>query len=426
VLDPLERLFAIESASGILLVVAAAIALGWANSPWAASYTALWHTPIGFRIGPLELEHDLHFWINDGLMAIFFFVIGLEIRREIHAGELSSVRRAALPLVAALGGMLVPALIYASLNAGQPTLHGWGIPMATDIAFAVGVLTLLGPRVPPALRVLLLAVAVIDDVGAILVIALFYSSGIALGGCAIAAGGIALLLVMQKIGVRSPWLYVAPAAVVWHGVYAAGIHPTIAGVAVGLLTPVQPWYGAEAFASNARNAIDAVLRARSPDEQLHYLDQIQHARMEAASPVGHMIHRLHPWVAFGIMPLFALANSGVPLGSAEFSGDGAPVLGGILGGLVVGKLVGLLSCSWLAVRLGFAQLPTGVGWRAVIVVGLVAGIGFTMALFIAALALPAGPMLETAKLAILCASLVAATLTLVVGRMLLPARDAVT
>src|SRR5262245_8219181 len=236
--SPVERFLAVEAASGILLVLAAAAALAWANSPWSASYSALWHTPIGLRIGAFAFERDLHFWINDGLMAVFFFVVGLEIRREIHAGELADLRRAALPLAAALGGMVVPALIYAAFNAGRATLGGWGIPMATDIAFALGVLTLLGARVPTALRILLLALAVIDDVGAILVIALFYSSGIALAGLAAMGAGLLGVLLLQAFGVRSRLAYALPALVVWSGAYAGGVHPTLAGVVLGLLTPV--------------------------------------------------------------------------------------------------------------------------------------------------------------------------------------------
>jgi NhaA family Na+:H+ antiporter len=422
ILRPVERILAIEAASGILLLIAAAIALAWANSPWADSYFALWHTPFGLKLGSFSFERDLHFWINDGLMVIFFFVVGLEVRREIHAGELSDMRRAALPLMAALGGMIVPALIFVSLNAGRPSIDGWGIPMATDIAFAIGVLTLLGPRVAPALRILLLALAVIDDVGAILVIALFYSSGIQVLGLVAMGGGMLLVLAMQWSGVRSPWLYVLPTIVVWAGAYAGGIHPTLAGVVVGMLTPVRPWYGADGFMRTAERALEGLRQSTGSHERLHLLDRLGLARAEAVSPVERLTHRLHPYVAFAIMPIFALANAGVPLGSAELVGDGFAVFAGVGLGLVAGKLVGIVSFSWVAVRLGFAALPSGVDWRGVTVVALVGGIGFTMALFIAGLALPPGPMLETAKLAILSGSLVAAVVALAVGRLALPAR----
>lgn len=419
---PVERFLAIEAASGILLLFAAAVALAWANSPWAASYAALWHTPIGIRFGSLAFERDLHWWINDGLMVIFFFVVGLEIRREIHQGELSDLRRAALPLMAALGGMVVPALIYTGFNAGRPTMGGWGIPMATDIAFAVGVLTLLGPRVAPALRILLLALAVIDDVGAILVIALFYSSGIQALGMGVMALGILGVLVMQWLGVRSPWAYVVPTLAVWGGAYAGGVHPTLAGVIVGLLTPVKAWLGMSGFVAVAEQRLASLKRGVIDHDALVELDGVKRARDEAVAPVVRLQHALHGWVAFGIMPLFALANAGVPLGSASFSGDGLAVFAGVGLGLVLGKLLGILAFSWLAVRLGLAALPTGVGWLGVAIVGLVGGIGFTMALFIAGLALPPGEMLETAKLAILCGSFVAAIVAMAIGRVALPAR----
>ena len=248
---PLERFLRIEAASGILLLVAAAAALAWANSPWAESYVHLWHTPLGIRIGGFTFERSLEWVVNDGLMVIFFFVVGMEIRREIHHGELSEWRRAALPAAAALGGMLAPAALYLVI-AGAPATHsGWGVPMATDIAFAVGILTLLGKRVPAALRVLLLAVAVIDDLGAIVVIALFYSSGIALSGLLVAALGFGGVFAMQRLGVRAKLAYVVPSVVAWAGIYAAGIHPTIAGVIVGLVTPVRAWLGPASWLGSA-------------------------------------------------------------------------------------------------------------------------------------------------------------------------------
>jgi NhaA family Na+:H+ antiporter len=348
-------------------------------------------------------------------MVIFFFVVGMEIRREIHAGELSDLRRAALPLAAALGGMVLPALIYAGFNRGLATLDGWGIPMATDIAFAVGVLTLLGSRVPAALRILLLALAVIDDLGAILVIALFYSSGIQLVGMLVLASGVLGVLGMQWVGVRSPWAYVLPTLAVWGGAYAGGIHPTLAGVIVGLLTPVRAWFAGESFLARATQHIEAFRRAPDGHARQLELDALGLASLEAVAPVERLQHRLHGLVAFAIMPLFALANAGVTLGSAELAGGGQRVFLGVVLGLVAGKLVGIFSFSWLAVRLGLAALPTGVGWKGVAVVALVGGIGFTMSLFIAGLALPAGPMLETAKLAILCGSFAAALVALAAG-----------
>jgi NhaA family Na+:H+ antiporter len=370
----------------------------------------------------LSFQRDLRFWINDGVMTIFFFVVGLEIRREIHGGELSEPRRAALPLAAAVGGMLVPACIFATLNAGRPSVNGWGIPMATDIAFAVGVLTLLGKRVPPALRILLLALAVIDDVGAILVIALFYSSGLAPMGFLVLGMGLAAILAMQKLGVRSPWTYVPPAAVAWAGAYAAGIHPTLAGVIVGLMTPVRAWFGRDELIDHADTSVTALREHQNKDERtlLPHLDRLNMARREGVSPVERIQHALHGWVAYGAMPLFALANAGVSLGEASFSGESLLAFSGVAAGLLLGKPVGILGFSWLATRVGLAALPRGVEWPRLALVGVVAGIGFTMSIFIASLAFPAGTNLETAKVGILIGSGGAAVLAYAFGRMILP------
>jgi NhaA family Na+:H+ antiporter len=423
-LSPVESFLAIEASSGIILLVAAVVAVVWANSPWEPFYRSLLHTPIELRIGTLGIERDLHFWINDGLMVVFFFVVGLEIKRELHCGELSEVRRAALPAIAAFGGMVVPAAIYALVNAGTAGAPGWGVPMATDIAFAVGVLALLGKRVPPALRILLLALAVIDDLGAILVIAFFYSSGVSVAGLAVAGAGIVLILAMQKLGVRSPWAYVPAGLLTWAGAYASGVHPTLAGVVVGLLTPARAWFGPQAFADRTSAAAEAVRAddgAQHGHELHHRLAEVKVAHREAVSPAERIQHALHGWVAFGIMPLFALANAGVTLGSTPM-GPNAGILVGVVLGLVLGKPIGVFGFSWLAVRAGLATLPTGIGWSAVLVVGLVAGIGFTMALFIASLAFPPGPLIEIAKLGVLCASVVAALGGVLAGKLALPAQ----
>jgi NhaA family Na+:H+ antiporter len=419
-LGPVESFLAIEAASGIVLLATAVIALLWASSPWRELYAALWHTPIGIRLGPWSFERDLHFWINDGLMTVFFFVVGLEIRREMHRGELSELRRALLPVVAALGGMLVPAAIYFGFNRGLPSANGWGVPMATDIAFAVGVLAILGKRVPPALRILLLALAVIDDVGAIVVIAIFYSSSLSWVGFTVGLAGLGGVFALQKLGARSPWLYLAPGMLVWAGAYAAGIHPTIAGVILGLLTPVRVWFGTAAFAAVAERKIDS-LRDRDASEHdvLSKLDDIDRARREAVSPLDRLQHALHVWVAFVIMPLFALANAGVTLGQATLDGAGRPVLVGVVLGLVVGKPIGVIGLPWLASRVGLVRLPKGVGWRHVAVVGLCAGIGFTMALFIAGLAFGDSAVMPAAKLAILGASAIAGVAAIIVGRLVM-------
>jgi Na+:H+ antiporter, NhaA family len=417
-LAPVQAFLAIEAASGILLIAATAAALIWANSPWRDGYHALWHTPIGLAVGDWVAVHSLHFWINDVLMTVFFFVVGLEIRREIACGELSTPRRAALPLAAALGGMLAPAAIYAAFNHGGAGAAGWGIPMATDIAFAVGVLALLGRRVPGALRVLLLALAVIDDIGAILVIAIFYSSGVSGDGFLIAGLGVAGVAVLQRIGVRRPALYLPVAVVVWAGFYAAGVHPTLAGVVLGLLTPARAWLGRDGFVAAVAPRLERATQVES-HELLADLDAVEAAQREAVPPTEYLIHRLHGLVAFVIMPVFALANAGVGLDGVELTGAAVPVVLGVVLGLVVGKAIGIALACVASVRIGLAVRPGGASWRGIAVVGVVGGIGFTMSLFIAQLAFPPGPLLEAAKLGILIGSGVAAVLGLVIGRVVL-------
>lgn len=420
---PLERFLRIEAASGILLLVAAAVALVWANSPWAASYVALWDTPVGIRVGPFSFERTLAWVVNDGLMVIFFFVVGLEIRREVHHGELSELRRAALPAAAALGGMLAPAALYLAFAGGAATRSGWGVPMATDIAFAVGILTLLGKRVPPALRVLLLALAVIDDLGAIVVIAFFYSSGVAVSGLLVAGAGLGGIFLMQRLGVRTKLAYVAPALVAWAGIYAAGVHPTIAGVIVGLMTPVRAWLGPDGYVVGVKKELELLAQVSPSKLTTHELAEslkhVDEARREAMSPAESLIEALHPWVAFGIMPVFALANAGVSLGGGTLGAEAWTVAAAVAVGLVVGKPIGILLTTWLTLRLRIGTLPAGIGVRHLVVLGVVAGVGFTMALFIAQLAFTDSGLLAGAKLGVLAASGVAAVLGLVLGRALL-------
>jgi NhaA family Na+:H+ antiporter len=420
---PLERFLSIEAASGILLLVAAAVALVWANSPWSESYAQLWHTPLGIRIGTFTFDRSLEWCVNDGLMVIFFFVVGMEIRRELHHGELSELRRAALPAAAALGGMLAPAALYLVVAGAPSTRSGWGVPMATDIAFAVGILTLLGKRVPAALRVLLLALAVIDDLGAIVVIAVFYSSGIDLAGLLVAALGLGGVGVMQRLGVRAKLAYVAPSLVAWAGIYAAGIHPTIAGVIIGLVTPVRAWLGPDGFLVDVRKELDHLQEASAASLSSHELaETLRHvdvARREAMSPAESLIETLHPWVAYGIMPIFALANAGVVISGGALDGASWSVVAAVALGLVVGKPAGVLLASWLTLRLGIGTLPKGMTLRHLVVLGVVAGVGFTMALFIAQLAFTDPRLLAAAKLGVLAASGGAAILGLALGRLLL-------
>ena len=425
VVRPLSHFMHIQAASGIILLLAAAAALFWANSPWAASYDHFWHTPIGVSLGGFAFSKPLHFWINDGLMVLFFFVAGLEIRRELHEGELSEIRRAALPAVAAIGGMVAPALIYLAMTHGTSVQGAWGVPMATDIAFAVGILALLGKRVPAGLRVLLLALAIIDDIGAIIVIAVCFSNDFAPSGLLVAAAGVAAIFAMQRLGIRRALAYVAPGLVVWAGTLQAGVHPTVAGVIVGLLTPVKPWYGEQGFASTTRRAMDDFARRfkehADPHELAVPLSRIEAAQREALPPVTRLITALHPWVAFGIMPVFALANAGVNVGAVDFGYPSASIVAlGVTLGLVVGKPLGVFLACRLSVSLRLCELPRGVTWGGIGIVGATAGIGFTMAIFIAGLAFQEVGHLNVSKLAILCASGAAGLLALVGGRLLLP------
>lgn len=417
---PLERFLRVEAASGIVLLVAAAVALVAANSPWGEAWAHLWHTVIGFRVGAFAFERPLEWFINDGLMVIFFFVVGLEIRREVHHGELSDFRRALLPAAAALGGMAVPALVYLLIAGGPETRHGWGVPTATDIAFAVGVLTLLGKRVPPALRVLLLALAVIDDLGAIIVIGLFYSSGISVSALGVATAGLLGILLLQRFGVRNKAVYVVPAFISWAGVAASGVHPTIAGVVIGLLTPVTAWLGPSGFLAGMQRELEAI-DVRKPDthELAERLKHVALVRREAMSPAESLIEALHPWVAFGIMPLFALANAGVVVSGFSTEGNAALVTAGVAAGLVLGKPLGVALACVLLVKTKLAALPVGLSWRHVLVLGATAGIGFTMSLFVSQLAFHDAAHLAAAKMGVLAATGVASVAALVIGALTL-------
>ncbi len=424
---PVGHFLHLEASGGIILLIAAAVALIWANSGWAHSYHSLWHAPLFFSWGSISGSVNLHFIINDGLMTIFFLLVGMEIKREIAEGELSDLRRAALPIAAAIGGMLVPALIFYSLNPAPPASNGWGVPMATDIAFAVGVLSLLGKRVPAAMRILLLALAIIDDLGAILVIAFFYTADFNLAGIGIAAIGVGILILWLRIGLRPGPLYMVPLVIIWTGLYVAGIHPTLAGVIVGLATPVKPWLSQEQFMLAAKDAINDFELAATKNHDQHFLlapiSRLNFAAREALSPVVRGVDQMHIWVAFGVMPLFALANAGVNLDGINFDHpDALHILIGISLGLALGKPVGVMLISWLLVKSGLGSLPKGVNWTGMLVVGLTAGIGFTMAIFIAELAFKGDDLkdlLGLAKLSILIGTAGAAIVGLGVGAMFL-------
>lgn len=364
----LQDFFHLEAVGGGVLLIAAAIALLWANSPLAPGYHALWHAPLTIGIGDFVFSRPLHFWVNDVLMTVFFLVVGMEIRQELHDGALSGPGQAALPLAAAVGGVIVPALIYL-VYPGASTdpmgQRGWAVPTATDIAFAVGVLALLGRTIPGNVRVFLLALAIIDDIIAVSIIALVYSAGLDYAGFAVSILGLALVLGLQRIGIGSAYAYVIPGAIIWLGVLMSGAHPALAGVVLGLMTPVA-----------------SVLRVRSA---------------------------LHPWVTYGVMPLFALANAGVGVAAVDLSTVGAQgVMVGVALALVAGKPLGVVGVSWLVVKLGWCRLPPGVSWAGIWLIGLLAGIGFTMSIFIAMLAFADANLLGAAKLGVLLGSLVAA------------------
>lgn len=430
-LRPVEQFLHVEAAGGITLIVAAVVALVWANSPWQHSYDVLWHTTFSIGLGDAVFTKDLHFWINEFAMTLFFLVIGLEVKREITEGTLSSARQAALPLAAALGGMVVPAAIYAALNLGGPALHGWGVPMATDIAFAVGVLVIMGNRLPPGLRVLLLALAIVDDIGAILIIAVFYSSGLSADGLWLVGLGLTIMWLYVRLGFRPGVKYLVPTVLVWAGMYQIGIHPTLAGVVVGLMAPVKPWYGRLGFLRVAREAINEfeylAKEKGVPDEELvGPLRKLSFAAREAVSPVVRLVTSMHGIVSFVIVPLFALANAGVHFSGVDFAEDGAWLIFlGVSGGLLVGKPLGVLGFCWLGAKLNLVDIPRDIGYRGLLVVGTVAGIGFTMAIFIAELAFDTAGHLAIAKTAILGASALAAVGAVILGRVFYSGDEAV-
>jgi Na+:H+ antiporter, NhaA family len=380
---PFERLLRIEAASGLLLLIGTVAALLCANSPLAEHYEQLWETRLpGTNV-------SLHFLINDGLMTIFFLVVGLEIRREIHDGALSGARAATLPLAAALGGIAAPALLFIAINWNSPAHQGWAIPTATDIAFAVGVLTLLGRRIHPSLRALLLTLAIADDIAAVLIIAFFYADGIALTGVAVSTAAAMSTAALHRFGVRLVLPYFCCGIALWYGLLEAGIHPALAGVVLGLLTPI----------SNRH--------ACGPPER---------------TPLAHRLEKiLHPWVAFAIMPLFAFANAGMNVSGIDTeSATSIGLAAGVVLGLVVGKPLGIVGAAALAVRAGICTLPRGVTWGGLGLIGCLGGIGFTMSLFISALAFPDPLPLSAAKLAVLIGSAIAGTIGLVVGTLVCP------
>lgn len=416
-----------EVTGSILLLACTITALVWANSPWAGVYDDLLHTYIGVGWGDSIFKLSLHHWINDGLMVVFFFVVGLEVKRELVVGELSSFDKASLPVAAALGGMVVPALFFVVLNIGGDAAKGWGIPMATDIAFALGLLAIFGKRVPLGLKVFLTALAIADDLGAVAVIALYYTEKIDIRALVVATVFLAILIPVVRLRKKRRGLVIALMVIVWLAVFASGVHATIAGILLAMVIPVRPAVSpkefiieAEAYLDKAKNKIQSGSCIVTDREQLDAVESI-HIRAGDALPAGLMLERaLHPIQVWLILPLFALANAGVTLGGDLASVLTAPLALGIIAGLVVGKPLGIAFLSWLVVRAGKGALPSGVNWAQIVGAGCLAGIGFTMSLFVSDLAFDNPDFITAAKIGIIFASLVSGVLGFIILSRSLP------
>lgn len=419
VIRPIARFMEVEASGGIVLLACVALAMAWANSPWSDSYFNLLNLPLGLSAGSASFRMPLQLWVNDLLMAVFFFVVGLEIKREVVVGEISSLRRAALPMTAAVGGMALPALLYLAINAGREGARGWGIPMATDIAFSLGVLALVGSRAPMALKVFLTALAIVDDLGAVLVIALAYTGGVSMAHVGMAAVVLLLLVAANAIGIRALLAYCSLGFVLWIILMGSGLHATIAGVLTALTVPLWTRIDVPTLAMRLRDVADAV---EEPVEAGGHGDEDKRSRLEglardceaAQVPLERLEHLLHPWVTYGIVPVFAFANAGIRLDGNLLADILHPVSLGIVCGLFLGKTLGILGSSWLAVRFGVAELPRKVSWRHLLGVGALGGIGFTMSLFVATLAFEDTHLLEIAKIGILTGSVVSGSVGLAV------------
>ncbi|MDP1631264.1 MAG: Na+/H+ antiporter NhaA [Caulobacter sp.] len=417
VVTPVQRFIHTEVSGGLVLLLAAGLALFAANSSLGSAYEAIWQTSIGLRIDGFLFEHSLRHWINDGLVTLFFFVVGLEIKREIVLGELSVPGALILPAVAAAGGMVVPAALYLALVSGPEAAAGWGAVMATDIAFVVGGMALLGKRIPRSLYVFMLSLAIADDVGAILVIAVGYSHDVNFLALGLGGAGLLVVAAMRWLGVRVQLAYWGVGLLIWLAVHESGVHATVVGVALGLLTPVKPWVD-----ENRLNSfLDWGRKAKEPEGPPNAKPEVVHQRLaraakESLSTQQQLEARLHPWTAFIVLPLFALANAGIAV-SAVTGFDSIALA--TAAGLAIGKPFGIVAFTWLAVTLKVAALPKGVTWSMLLGAGMLAGIGFTMALFVAQIAFQ-GAALDSAKLGILAGSLISALaglgLLFVVGR----------
>ena len=408
---PVQTFIHTEEIGAMVLLAAAAAALGWANSPWSDSYYDFWHTYISFDIHIFAISENLEHLVNEGLMAVFFFVVGLEIKRELLHGELSSFRKAAVPVFAAIGGMAAPALIYLVFNRSSDAVVGWGVPMATDIAFALGVLALLGRRLPSELRVFLLGLAVVDDLGAIAIIAIFYTDAINWANLGLGAALFAVIAVCIRLGIRSLGFYLILCVVMWQFFLESGIHATLAGVLVAALIPSEPYLQRKDYAAAVDDRLhDFRLAMENDDEEKAQtiVEQIEDLSRGTEGPMERLSGIVHPWVSFAILPIFALANAGIVFTSDTLSeAASSPITLGVAVALLVGNPLGVLGMTWLAVRLGIGQLPTSVKWRHVLGTGFLAGIGFTVAIFISGIAFADPAHVDQAKIGIFGASIIA-------------------
>ena len=426
IVRPLQEFVQTETTGGVLLLAAACAALVWVNLP-NDSYLEFWGAHVAVDLNFVDLNLTLAEWVNDGLMAIFFFVVGMEIKRELLRGELAGARRAALPVAAAIGGMAVPAAIYLALNGGSSGRDGWGIPMATDIAFSIGLLALLGTRVPVSLKVFLLALAIVDDLGAIVVIALFYTDSLAFGWLALGVAMFIVTVLLGRFGVRDLVVYLAIAAVAWLAIHESGVHATVAGVALGLLTPIDPHYDVPKLRASANDLVRQVGEGRAEDTRGGNeladaaLRELEELARESQSPLERLEHALHPWTSYAIIPIFALANAGVELtGDALRDAATSRTGWGVALGLMLGKPLGIALASYAAVRIGIAALPNGARWSHIWALSMVAGIGFTVSLFITNLAFTDGSLVQEAKIGILAGSALVSGAGLVALRIVLP------
>lgn len=416
-LIPVQRFMHQEAAGGIVLLIAAVAALALANSPLSEGFRDIWETHFVIGLQDFRYDKTFHHWINDALMAVFFFVVGLEIKRSLVLGELASVRRATLPFFAAIGGMAVPAALYILLNGSGEASRGWGIPMATDIAFSLGVLALLGSRAPLSLKVFLTAFAIVDDIGAIAVIAVFYTESISWANLGVGMGLLLFLVALNVSGVTNTLIYFIVSVLVWISFFESGIHATVSGVLIAMTIPMKVQIDIQQFVQRGRMLMD-IFEDEGPNttrrghfaltttRQRGVLEELEDASKEVESPLQRLEHILHPWVAFVIIPVFALANAGVSLGDVGLGGLTSTITLGILLGLVIGKPAGIVFFSWLAVRLGIASIPRDIGWLQIIGASLLGGIGFTMSIFITGLAFVDESLIAQSKMAILIASLV--------------------